>query len=265
MPRVAALYRYPVKGFSPELCDEVTVLDDGRIAGDRVLGFRFADTGLADDEWGPKTGFVELMNAPGLARLGLDFDARSQRLRIVAGGSALADEGLDETGRQRLAAAVAEYVLGLDENPLTGHPERLPLRLVGDGATARFQDREVGYVTLHGRASLESLRGAIGDPDLSEVRFRSNVAVEGFEAWEEQGWLERIVRIGDVRFLVALPVFRCLATHANPTTGERDAPILTTLTRALGQDAPAFAVALALTGPGDRLRLGDPVEVHHLP
>src|SRR5215212_7942469 len=119
MPRVAALYRYPVKGFTPELCEEVTVLDDGRIAGDRVLGFRFADTGRADDAWGPKTGFVELMNTPGLARLGLQFDAPNERLRIMNDGAVLADEGLDEAGRTHLAAAVADYVLGLDENPLT--------------------------------------------------------------------------------------------------------------------------------------------------
>src|SRR5581483_2672867 len=137
--------------------------------------------------------------------------------------------------------------------------------LVGDGMAARFQDREVGYVTLHGRESLESLARAIGDPALSEVRFRSNVAVEGFPAWDEQGWLDRLVRVGTVRFLVALPVFRCVATHANPETGERDRPVLTTLTRALGQEAPAFAVCMALTGPGGMVRLGDPVETEPLP
>jgi uncharacterized protein YcbX len=43
MPQVVALYRYPVKGFTPEMCEVVDVLDEGRIAGDRVLGFRFAD------------------------------------------------------------------------------------------------------------------------------------------------------------------------------------------------------------------------------
>jgi len=41
MPRIAALYRYPVKGFTPEECKVVDVLDEGRIAGDRVLGIRF--------------------------------------------------------------------------------------------------------------------------------------------------------------------------------------------------------------------------------
>jgi uncharacterized protein YcbX len=44
MPRVVALYRYPLKGFTPEKCDTLTVLSEGRIAGDRVLGIRFADT-----------------------------------------------------------------------------------------------------------------------------------------------------------------------------------------------------------------------------
>ena len=44
MPHVVALYRYPVKGFTPEECGTLTVLDEGRIAGDRVLGIRFADT-----------------------------------------------------------------------------------------------------------------------------------------------------------------------------------------------------------------------------
>jgi uncharacterized protein YcbX len=32
MPHVVALYRYPVKGFTPEACDTLTVLDEGRIA-----------------------------------------------------------------------------------------------------------------------------------------------------------------------------------------------------------------------------------------
>ena len=31
---------------------------------------------------------------------------------------------------KRLAAAVGNYMLTLDENPLSGHPERLPLRVV---------------------------------------------------------------------------------------------------------------------------------------
>ncbi|OZB87119.1 MAG: hypothetical protein B7X41_13360, partial [Microbacterium sp. 14-71-5] len=39
MPHVVALYRHPVKGFTPEKVPALTVQADGRIAGDRVLAF----------------------------------------------------------------------------------------------------------------------------------------------------------------------------------------------------------------------------------
>ena len=48
MPNVVELYRHPVKSFTPERLDEVRVID-GKVVGDRVLGFRFADQGAPDD------------------------------------------------------------------------------------------------------------------------------------------------------------------------------------------------------------------------
>ena len=109
MPHVAALYRYPVKGFTPEACDTLTVRDDGRIAGDRVLGIRFADTAAADEAWSKKTEMVALMNTPGLARLHLRFEHETQRLRLSCAGTVFVDAVLNQEGRQRLATAVAEY------------------------------------------------------------------------------------------------------------------------------------------------------------
>ena len=133
MPHVVALYRYPVKGFTPEECDTLTVLDEGRIAGDRVLGIRFADTEAADDAWSRKSGMVALINTPGLARLTVRFDQQSFRLHVSLGTSVLFDEPLNSQGRERLAEVLAGYVAKLDVNPLTDHPERLPLRVIGDG------------------------------------------------------------------------------------------------------------------------------------
>src|SRR5918994_2973527 len=128
MPHVVALYRYPVKGFTPEECDTLTVLDEGRIAGDRVLGVRFAVTEAADNAWSRKTGMVALINTPGLACLQVRFDEKALQLHISVGNSVVVDELLNPEGRRRIGAALASYVLKLDENPLTEHPERLPLR-----------------------------------------------------------------------------------------------------------------------------------------
>jgi uncharacterized protein len=258
MPHVVALYRYPVKGFTPEACDALTVLQEGRIAGDRVLGIRFADTEAADDAWSRKSGMVALINTPGLARLNVRFDQESFRLRVSLETSVLFDEALNSQGRQRLAAVLAGYVANLDLNPLTDHPERLPLRVIGDGHSPRYHDEPAGRITLHGRESLEAVQAAVGN-EVSELRFRSNIAIDGLTAWEEQSWVGRKVRIGAVEFDVVKPKTRCLATHANPTTGQRDLAILTTLTQKLGQENPTFAVAMLPIGAGGQIRVGDEV------
>jgi uncharacterized protein len=259
MGRIVALYRYPVKGFSPEACESLTVLDEGRIAGDRVLGIRFADTEAADDVWSKKTGMIALINTPGLARLRLGFDHKALRLRVQVDGNTFVDERLDHDGRKRIAAAIADYALSLDENPLSGQPQRLPLRVVGDGIVPRYHDDEAGRVTLHGRGSLRALAAALGNAEVNELRFRSNIAVDGLAPWEEQKWAGRRVRVGAVEFEVIKPKLRCLATHANPDTGKRDEPILTTLTGVIGQEKPTFAVAMMPTGAGGKINVGDQV------
>jgi uncharacterized protein len=261
MPRVVALYRYPVKGFTPEACKRLTVLDNGRIAGDRALAFRFADSPLPEDAWSRKYGFTVLANTPELARLSVRLDHEARRLRMELDSELLADDTLDDAGRRRLEAAVERFVLGLAENPLADHPERRPLRLVGDGMTPRYQDSQQGQITLHSRESLAAVGAALRDPALDEARFRSNIAIEGVQPWEEQDWIGRRVRIGAVELDIVRPKTRCLATHANPRTGERDLRVMQTLVAAFAQQEPTFAVALMTHGRGGEIHVGDLVEL----
>jgi uncharacterized protein len=257
VPRIVALFRYPVKGLTPEACETLTVLEEGRIAGDRALGFRFASSTVPDEAWSKKYEFVALVNTPGLACLDLHFDHRALRLRLSHAGALLVEDGLDERGRERIASALQGYVLALDENPLAAHPERCPLRLVGDGVRPRYQDNEAGQVTLHSRESLAALAAASGDATFDEQRFRTNVVIEGVHPWAEQGWVGRRVRIGSVEFDVVKPKVRCLATHANPGTGERDLPVMKILVSAFGQREPTFAVGMLTRGAGGEIRVGD--------
>lgn len=261
VPRVVALYRYPVKGFGPEARETLTVLEQGRIAGDRVLGFRFADSATPDDAWSKKQELVVLMNTPGLARLAVRFDPDGMRLRIAHDGAVLADEPLDASGRRRLCAALESYVLGLAENPLSAHPERLPLKLVGDGLTPRHQDNFEGQATLHSRESLAAVAAAAGDPALDEIRFRTNIVIDGVKPWEEHDWLGRRIRIGKVEFEVVRHKTRCLATHANPRTGDRDIAMMPLLMSHFSQKQPTFAVGMVADGNGGRIRVGDEISL----
>jgi hypothetical protein len=54
-------------------------------------------------------------------------------------------------------------------------------------------------------------------------------------------------------------VTRCLATHANPVDGTRDAPVMPTLLRLYASERPTFAVMMT-SERGGRVRVGDRVE-----
>jgi uncharacterized protein YcbX len=114
---------------------------------------------------------------------------------------------------------------------------------------------------LHSRESLAAVAAAVGDADLSELRFRSNIAIEGLEAWEEQSWLRRKIRIGQVIFEAMIPKVRCLATQVNPNSGKQDLPILKTLTHAFNQEKPTFAIGLVTRGAGGQIHVGDEVSL----
>ncbi len=109
MIRVDALYRYPVKGFTPEKRDSLVIQDDGRVQGDRSLVFRFADALEPADATFPKSRGLALMTFPTLARvdLTLDDDALTLRLRVddIDVTADLSDEG-----RARLSEAVTAYL-----------------------------------------------------------------------------------------------------------------------------------------------------------
>ena len=61
---------------------------------------------------------------------------------------------------------------------------------------------------------------------LSPLRWRGNIWIDGLEPWAEQSWLGQKFSIGSVVLEGIEPIVRCLATTANPETGERDADTL---------------------------------------
>ena len=262
-PTVARLYRFPVKGMTAEPAERVRVLKAGAVEGDRVLGF--LRTGVVDSPdrpsalggWWRKQHFTALMVAPGVARLAARFDPDTRRLAIALDGAELAaGDVAAPDDRARLAAAVTRYVAALGEPRL--EPEDA-YTLVGDGATPRFHDRGPGHVTLVGSASVAALAGALGAP-VDERRFRMNVTLEGLAPWEELDWIGRRVRIGALDVDVTGPVVRCLATHANPESGERDLDVMQTLTRAFGHEQPTMGV-LAVPRAAGEIAIGDAVTV----
>ncbi len=259
MASIARLYQFPMKGLRPIPVEELGIAADGAVTGDRVLGFLFADAGEPDEAgWRGKTSFLTMQNTPAFARVEANFDREAHRLSLSYEGSVVVSGDVtSEAERERIVEAVTALVRGFDVNPLDEHESRMPLRLVGDGVTPRFHDRKSHHVTLVGSASIEALGERIGD-EVDERRFRMNATIDGLEPWEELDWVGRTIQIGSATFEVTGEVVRCLATHANPVTGERDQDVMQTLTREFGQERPTMGV-LAVPRAASVVRLGDEV------
>lgn len=264
MPEVTGLFRHPVKSLTPESRKSLEIMADGRVKGDRVLAFRFQNAGDASDwTWQTKQNFAGLVNTPGLARLWAKYDDDDRHLQVYENSLLIIDGSIDDPAhRSTMSRTFTDYVMTLSDNPLTEHPERCPLVLVGDGEQPLFHDSADGLVTLYSTESLVALGAAMGDNNLDGKRFRSNIVVSGMSnPFTELSWINKSLRIGEMEFVVTKTIKRCLVTHANPVTGERDRDIMGTLTRQFTGEIPQFAIKLQLiSGPGV-LRLGDQIEL----
>ncbi|MEA2520677.1 MAG: hypothetical protein QOI81_323 [Actinomycetota bacterium] len=130
---------------------------------------------------------------------------------------------------------------------------------------ARMQDDEragglppVSLVSLASVADLAA-RGGVGR--LDPRRFRMLIELDGCDAYEEDAWAGRVLRIGQAELLVRGPTYRCTLTNLDPDTGERDFPTLDLLaTYRRSDDGLEFGRYADVRRTG-RVKVGDQVEV----
>ena len=111
--RVEAVYRYPVKGLSPEALEEVVLTPGECIPQDRRFALAQGDAPFdpAAPSWLPKRHFGCLMANARLALLHTAFDPRSGCLYIrPPDGPPLAADIRTEGGRAAAAAFLAEFL-----------------------------------------------------------------------------------------------------------------------------------------------------------
>lgn len=248
MSTIAALYRYPVKGLTPEPLERVTLAAGGTMPFDRAFAIENGP-GRFDPEHPrhlPKINFLMLMRDERLATLDARFDDQSSTLTILRDGRQVARGNLTTSiGRQMIEQFMAAYMKG----SLRGAPKvvQAPGHSFSDVAPKCLH-----IVNLASLRELERVAGRTIDPR----RFRANVVVDGLAPWEEFRWLDKEFAMGGIKLAAFARTQRCDATNVDPATAQRDTAIPAILQRHFGHSD--FGIYAKVTEAGE-LAVGDAV------
>jgi uncharacterized protein YcbX len=226
-PKVNAIYRYPVKGLSPEPLAGTALTPGETVPGDRLYAIENGPSGFdpTAPRYQPKTRYLMLMKNERLATLRTRFDQASHALAVESNGRAAAHGDLrTRDGRRTIEAFFAQFCA--DE--LRGPPKIL------HAPGHSFSDVARKVVSIINLASVAALETVIGVP-VHPLRFRGNVYVEGWPAWHEFDLVGKEIAIGtSARLKVVKRIVRCAATNVDPDTGARDLAIPDALQRSFG-------------------------------
>ena len=247
---IAGLYRYPVKGLTPEPLSKVALRAGETLPADRRYAIENGPSGFgpAAPSWMPKTVFLMLMRNERLAGLRSQFEDDSHRLTIRRHGAAVAQGDLETAeGRAAIEAFFAENF----KSELKGPPKVLESR------GHSFSDVARKVVSIINLASVRAIEAMVGGP-VHPLRFRANLYLEGWPAWHEADLVGERLAIGAARLKVVKRITRCAATNVDPDTAARDLEIPETLMRRFGHNECGIYAEVIADGT---IAVGDKVAV----
>jgi uncharacterized protein len=248
--KIHAIYRYPVKGLSPEPLARTHLAVGATLPADRLYALENGPSGFdpAAPRHFPKQRYLMLMRNERLARLRTHFDDASHTLVIESEG--------DEAARGDLRTpegrgAVERFFAQFCADELRGAPRVL------HAPGFSFSDVASKVVSIINLASLAAIENVVGAP-VHPLRFRGNVYVTGWPAWGEFDLLGREITIGKAaRLKIVKRIVRCAATNVDPDTGIRDLSIPQALMQSFGHaDCGVYGevVAAGDVAVGDEIR-----------
>ena len=187
MARVTSIYRYPVKGLSPEPLGRVEVEAGQPLPHDRefALARPSAPIDRENPQWAKKGLFAMLMLDEGLAQVSTRIDLETLRLSVKRGGHEVAGGRLDdEEDRKALEAFFWTLLPNFTAPPVI-------VRSRG----GHFMDKPDNVVSLINLATVRELEERWRTP-IDPLRFRANIYIDGAAPWEEFDWVGQDIRIG---------------------------------------------------------------------
>ena len=222
-----SIYRFPVKGLSPEPLERTALRPGQTVPGDRLYAIENGPSGFdpAAPKYQPKIRFLMLMRNERLATLRTRFDDGTHTLTVGYDGREAARGDLRTTDGR---AAIERFFASFSADELRGPPKVL------HAPGFSFSDVAAKVVSIINLASVADLENYVGAP-IDPLRFRANLYVTGWPPWQELDMVGRRLMIGGgVVMKIVKRIVRCAATNVDPITGARDLEIPDTLMKTFG-------------------------------
>lgn len=248
---VESIYRHPVKGLTPEPMASVQLTAGAYFPGDRAYAIEVDPSGFdpANPKHISKQRFTVLARFPALARVKTRLDDATGVFHVGDAHGFGVETRLDtEEGRTALENFLQAFL---------GEDAPGKLRVLESPPGYRFMDHPLGYISVMNLASVRAVEQAIGQP-VDPLRFRANVYVDGLKPWAEDEWVAGArVKLGAAELSVFKPIVRCVATHVNLETGERDIDMVEMLRQHFGRDTLGTYLSITV---GGGIVIGDTLE-----
>jgi uncharacterized protein YcbX len=247
---IASLYRYPVKGLSPEPLPAVALEPGQTLPADRRYAIENGPSGFDPSQpaWLHKSFYLMLMRNERLAGLRTHYEDAGHLLTIRRDGKIVAQGDL-ETAEGR--AAIEAFFKADFAGELKGRPKIL------SGGGHSFSDVARKVVSIINLGSVRAIENMVGLP-VHPLRFRANLYVSGWPAWHEHELVGETLAIGDARLKVVKRITRCAAVNVDPETAVRDLEIPPALMRRLGHNECGIYAEVTT---GGAIAVGDSIAV----
>ena len=250
---ISTIYRYPVKGLSPEILTAAKVDVGGALPRDRGFALALGSTRFdgATPHWLPKSSFLALVKNEKLAALETVFDDESGDLQILRGGKQVAHGKLtDPIGR----AVIEDFFSAYMHDESRGKP-----RLVEAKGETIFTDQKKKVLSIINLASIRDLERVVGK-SIDPVRFRGNIYIDGVDPWSDFNWVDKDVQCGSAGLHITERIGRCAAINVDPVTGERNMNLVKSLQEGFSHRDLGIFATVSQAGsftPGDTLKVID--------
>jgi len=218
VPRLAAIYVYPVKGCRGVRVERAQVVERG-LEGDRRWMIVDRDDVFVTQRQDPRLALVNVtpgaetfeLSAPGLAPVQVPWRLEDAPARTVQVWRDVGEAREHAAGSAWISAylgAPHRLVYMPDSHRRAVEPDK-----AGPGHIVGFAD---GYpFLLIGQASLDDVNARLAEP-IDMRRFRPNLVVEDAPAFAEDGWHR--LRVGALAFRAVKPCARCTVITCTPAT-----------------------------------------------